>query len=233
MIKLVMPMAGNGSRFSQKGYTVPKPLIDVKGKPMFVRTIESIGLEFDDYIFIVRKEHDIKKRVLEYYPNAKVVELDALTEGAACSVAAADLYIDDADSVCISNCDQFFGWDSSEFENHRNNDGVVLLFNDSERNPKWSFAAYEPTSQRIFKVAEKDPISEYATAGLYYWRNWGVYKQSLQIMIAANDRTNGEFYLCPVYNHTLRLQDKVISGILINKMHGVGTPEDLQAWLDS
>ena len=230
-LKLIMPMAGNGSRFTIQGYDDPKPVIDVNGKPMFVRTIESIGLEFDDYIFIVRKEHNLSDRVKTFYPNAKIVELDGLTEGAACSVATADLYLDDDDSVCICNCDQFFEWDSSTFEQHKNNDGVVLLFHDSKRDPKWSFAAYEPNSQRIFKVAEKNPISEYATAGLYYWRNWGVYKQSMQMMIAADDRTNGEFYLCPVYNHTIRLQNKTISGILIDKMHGVGTPEDLNTWL--
>lgn len=231
-LKLIMPMAGNGSRFSQQGYTDPKPVIDVKGKPMFVRTIESIGLEFDDYIFIVRKEHNLSDQVITHYPNAKIVELDALTEGAACSVATADPYIDDTDSVCICNCDQFFEWNSLEFESHKHNDGVILLFHDPARDPKWSFAAYEPDSDRIFKVAEKDPISEYATAGLYYWRNWGVYKQGLQMMMSDNDRTNGEFYLCPVYNHTIRLQNTVISGILIDEMHGVGTPEDLQAWLD-
>jgi dTDP-glucose pyrophosphorylase len=226
-----MPMAGEGSRFRDNGYIDPKPLIDVKGKPMFVRTIESIGLSFDDYIFIVRKEHNLKSKVLEYYPNSKVVELDALTEGAACSVAAADPYLNDDDSVCICNCDQFFEWNSLEFENHKHNDGVILLFHDPVRDPKWSFAAYEPESERIFKVAEKDPISEYATAGLYYWRSWKTYMKSMKIMIDANDRTNNEFYLCPVYNHTLRLQNTVISGILIDEMHGVGIPEDLEEWL--
>jgi len=228
-----MPMAGEGSRFREQGYTDPKPLIDVQGKPMFVRTIESIGLDFDEYIFIVRREHNLRDSVLAHYPNAHIVELDALTEGAACSVAAADPYMDDDDSVCVCNCDQFFEWNSLEFEQHRKNDGVILLFQDTERDPKWSFAAYEPTSERIFKVAEKDPISEYATAGLYYWRNWGVYMQSLNMMMAADDRTNGEFYLCPAYNHTLRLPDTVITGIMIDEMHGVGTPEDLQLWLDS
>jgi NDP-sugar pyrophosphorylase family protein len=226
-----MPMAGEGSRFREQGYKKPKPLIDVLGKPMFVRTIESIGLEFDDYIFIVRKEHNIKASVLEYYPDAKVVELDALTEGAACSVATADPYIDADDSVCICNCDQFIEWNASEFERHKHNDGVILLFHDLARDPKWSFAAYEPESERVFKVAEKNPISEYATAGLYYWRNWGIYKQSLRMMIDANDRTNDEFYLCPVYNHTIRLQNTVISGIMIDEMYGVGTPEDLELWI--
>lgn len=232
-MKLIMPMAGNGSRFAEQGYKDPKPLIDVRGKPMFVRTIESIGLEFDEYIFIVRQEHNLRDSVLEHYPNAHIVELDALTEGAACSVATAAPYMDADDSFCVCNCDQFFEWNSLEFDQHKNNDGVLLLFNDPAKDPKWSFAAYEPSSQLIFKVAEKDPISEYATAGLYYWKSWKTYLESLQMMIDANDRTNNEFYLCPVYNHTLRLQNTVISGIIIDEMHGVGIPEDLDAWLNS
>ena len=72
------------------------------------------------------------------------------------------------DSFCVCNCDQFFDWDSSKFEEHKNNDGMILLFDELERNTKWSFADYNPVSQRILKVAEKDPISSYATAGLYY-----------------------------------------------------------------
>lgn len=232
-LKLIMPMAGNGSRFQQQGYTDPKPVIDVQGKPMFVRTIESIGLEFDDYIFIVQQAHNISDKVREYYPHAKIVELDGVTQGAACSVATAAPYMQDDDSFCVCNCDQFFEWNSLEFEQHRLNDGVILLFQDPMRDPKWSFAAYEPTSQRVYKVAEKDPISEYATAGLYYWRSWAVYMQSLNMMMAADDRTNGEFYLCPVYNHTLRQQDRTVTGIMIDEMHGVGTPEDLEIWLNS
>ena len=230
--KLIMPMAGEGSRFVEAGYTVPKPIIDVKGKPMFVRTIESIGLEFDKYIFITRKQHDIKNVVLQHYPNAEVIELDQLTEGAACSVAQADPYMENDDSFCVCNCDQFFDWDSSKFEEHKNNDGMILLFDELERNPKWSFADYNPDSQRIFQVAEKDPISSYATAGLYYWREWNTYMQSLQLMIDADDRTNGEFYLCPVYNYTMKLKDSRITGIMIDQMHGVGIPEDLNTWLN-
>jgi len=229
-MKLIMPMAGEGSRFSSAGYTVPKPIIDINGKPMFVRTIESIGLEFDDYIFITRREHNLRDSVLEHYPDAKVIELDALTEGAACSVATAEPYMNSEDSFCVCNCDQFFEWDSSKFEAHRDNDGVLLLFEDPQRDPKWSFAAYEPESERISAVAEKDPISSYATAGLYYWRRWDTYNKSLRLMIQEDDRTNGEFYLCPVYNHTIRLQNTTISGIIIDKMNGVGTPEDLDAW---
>jgi D-alanine-D-alanine ligase-like ATP-grasp enzyme len=84
-----MPMAGNGSRFTAAGYTDPKPLIDVKGKPMFVRAIDDVNLTFDDMIFIVRKEHNIKDRVLEHYPTAKVIELTHEEEIAAIKAASA------------------------------------------------------------------------------------------------------------------------------------------------
>ena len=225
-------MAGNGSRFAESGYAVPKPMIDVAGKPMFIKSIESINLSFDDYIFIVRKEHNITTKVLEYYPNAKIVELDHVTEGAACSVLLADDYLNDDDSIFVSNCDQIIDWDSTKFNNKKDSDGVIMLFNEPNRDPKWSFADYDHDTESISKVAEKDPISEWATSGHYYWKEWKTYKQSAQAMINSNDRINGEFYLCPVYNYTINQLNKTVKGVIIDRMHGVGTPEDLEKWLN-
>jgi dTDP-glucose pyrophosphorylase len=223
-MKLIMPMAGDGTRFKQQGYTDPKPLINVKGKPMFVQAVENIGLEFDDYIFIVRKEHDIKKQVLNYYPTAKVVELEGLTEGAACSVLTADQYLNDNDSIFVSNCDQIIDWDSAQF--NKDNDGVILTFDCPSKDPKWSFAQVNKDGN-VVRVAEKDPISALATTGHYFWNSWKLFKESAQTMIDTNDRFNNEFYLCPVFNYT----KGIIKTCHVNKMHGIGTPEDLTAWL--
>lgn len=227
--KLIMPMAGNGSRFAVAGYTNPKPLIDVKGKPMFVRSIDDINLKFDDMIFIVRKEHNIKDRVLEHYPSAKVIELDGSTEGAACSVLTADQYLDPNDSVFISNCDQIIEWDTNEFDKLRHNDGVILTFDCPERDPKWSFAQTDDTGN-VIRVKEKDPISSEATTGHYYWQAWSMFKQSAAQMIAADDRYNNEFYLCPVFNYTIAAGGTVKT-VGVQHMQGVGTPEDLNVWL--
>ena len=229
--KLIMPMAGNGSRFTAEGYTVPKPLIDVKGKPMFVRAIDDINLTFDDMIFIVRKEHNIKDRVLEHYPAAKIVELNELTEGAACSVLTADEYINPDDSVFISNCDQIIEWDTNEFDKLRHNDGIILTFDCPERDPKWSFAQTDSDSN-VIRVKEKDPISSEATTGHYYWRAWSMFKHSTAQMIAADDRHNNEFYLCPVFNYTINNGGKVKT-VNVSNMQGIGTPEDLDKWLNS
>jgi dTDP-glucose pyrophosphorylase len=226
--KLIMPMAGNGSRFQSQGYTNPKPMIDIKGKPMFVLAVECLDLEFDDYIFIVRKEHNIVDAVKEYYPNAKIVELDALTEGAACSVLMADKYLNDDDSVFISNCDQIITWDNTKFDKTAA-DGLILTFDCPERDPKWSFAETDDSSN-VIRVAEKNPISDNATSGHYFWKSWKTYKDSTSQMFAANDRFNNEFYLCPVFNYTIA-QGKTVKTISVNTMHGIGTPEDLDKWL--
>jgi dTDP-glucose pyrophosphorylase len=227
--KLIMPMAGNGSRFQSQGYTKPKPLIDVKGKPMFVFAVETIGLEFDDYIFIVRKEHNIVDAIKEYYPTAKIVELDALTEGAACSVLTADAYLNDDDSVFISNCDQVINWNSENLISNKDSDGVILTFDCPERDPKWSFAETDTTGN-VIRVAEKQPISDHATTGHYYWKSWKTYKHSANHMFVANDRFNKEFYLCPVFNYTIAL-GCTVKTVNVKSMHGIGTPEDLQHWL--
>jgi len=227
---LIMPMAGEGSRFREQGYTVPKPLIDVRGKPMFVRAVESVDLEFDNHIFITRKEHNIADGIRDYYPHAHVVELDALTQGAACSVLTADPYMNSEDAMFVTNCDQFIDWDSSLFTEQMHNDGVIMTFECPERDPKWSYARTE--NDIVVEVAEKNPISTHATSGHYYWSQWKTFKNSANQMIANNERVNGEFYLAPTYNQTIAVGGRVVR-VPIEHMYGVGTPEDLDLWLNS
>lgn len=227
-----MPMAGDGSRFKDAGYTVPKPLIEVDGVPMFVHAVETCSLPFDDIIFIVRKEHNISDTIRNYYPNSKVIEITNKTQGAVCTVLLADLYMSNHDSVFIANCDQILGWNSGLFLHeieHSDPNAAVLLFHNPEREDKWSFADYNLKSGIITRVAEKDPISEWASTGHYYWRSWSEFKFAAKDMIRADDKVRGEFYICPVLNYTHGL----LLGAVVDTMTGLGTPEDLQAWQDS
>ena len=190
---------------------------------------KNIELEFSDYIFIVKKDHNIKNTVLEYYPTSKVIEIDYVTEGAACSVLLADPYVEPDDAIFITNCDQIIYWDIEEFKNKVDNDGTILTFDCPEKDPKWSFAQLNDQGF-VTRVAEKDPISTFATTGHYYFKQWKIFKDSVKAMIAANDRVNNEFYLCPSYNYTINLGYKVVINH-VNEMHGIGTPEDLETWL--
>ena len=235
-MKLIMPMAGEGSRFRDVGYDKVKPMIDVCGIPMFVFVERCIGLDFDERIFIVRKDHNIKEDVLKWYPDAHVIELDELTEGTACTIMKAREHFEDGSSIFISNCDQWVDWEPKKFKmiaSQHEVDGIIMNFPCPERDPKWSFAEVDGMNN-ITRVAEKDPISEWATVGYYYWRDGRHFIQSVENMIAADDRVNGEFYTCPTYNYTLKL-DGIgdIRHMKIKQMQGIGTPDDLQYFIDN
>ena len=220
-----MPMAGLGSRF---GNDVTKPLMDVNSVPMFVHSERCIGLEFDEYIFITRTEHNLKSTVLEYYPGAHVIEIDYTTEGTACTLMLAKQHWQDGSSIFVSNCDQHVEWNgNTDWMQH---DGAIAVFDCPDKDPKWSYAQ---TNQSGFvtQVAEKDPISELATVGWYYWRDGKQFEQSVIDMMAANDRVNNEFYTCPTYNYLLK-QACAVTTFNVDVMQGIGTPEDLQQFLN-
>tara|TARA_E500000081_G_scaffold30373_2_gene34058 strand:- start:6437 stop:7768 length:1332 start_codon:yes stop_codon:yes gene_type:complete len=225
-IKLIMPMAGSGERF--KNYsTLPKPLIPVDGIPMFQFAEQNIGIDFDERIFIVRKDDNISEYIKGIYPEAKLIELDNKTEGTACTLLTAREHFDDGSSIFIANCDQYVDWHSKDFTKLIDTgvDGIIATFHEPERSPKWSYAQVDKQGY-VTKVAEKDPISDLATVGYYYFKDGRDFITAAEDMIGANDRVNNEFYTCPVYNYYLKLDKKVIT-FNVNKMVGVGTPEDL------
>lgn len=229
-MKLIMPMAGLGSRFGPGSI---KPTIDVCGLPMFVHSERCIGIDFDERIFITRKEHQLKEFIWDWYPTATVIELDELTEGTACTIMMAREHFEDGSSIFISNCDQHIEWDVSgalEVMKQDGVDGLIANFHCPERNTKWSYAVVNE-NKNVTRVAEKNPISDWATAGYYYWRDGRHFIQSVENMIAANDRVNNEFYTCPTYNYTLQLANVGdVKHYEVERMQGIGTPEDLEIY---
>lgn len=231
-LTIVIPMAGAGTRFANAGYTFPKPLIEVNGKPMIQVVIENLNIDAH-YVFIVQREH-YEKFNLKYMfnliaPRNDVVILDGVTDGAARTVLQAGPYMNMNGPLLLANSDQFVEWDSSDFmwtmEGERV-DGGILTF--KATHPKWSFARVE--GNRVVEVAEKKPISDNATVGIYYWRKASDYIKYANQMISKDIRTNNEFYVCPVYNEAIQ-DDKIIKNYTIGKMWGLGTPEDLERFL--
>jgi HAD superfamily hydrolase (TIGR01509 family) len=236
-LNVLIPMAGAGSRFAQAGYTFPKPLIDVKGKPMIQVVVEMLNIKAN-FIYAVQKEHRVKYNLDTLLnlltPGCKIVEVDGVTEGAACTALLAREYIDNDAPLLFANSDQHIIWDSNEFfykMNETDVDGGILCFKGTH--PKWSFAKVDENN-RVVEVAEKNPISDNATVGMYYWKRGSDFVKYSEQMIEKNIRVNNEFYVCPVYNEAIQ-DNKNIACYMIEKdaMWGMGTPEELTYYLEN
>jgi HAD superfamily hydrolase (TIGR01509 family) len=232
-LNVLIPMAGAGSRFEQAGYTFPKPLIDVKGKPMIQVVVDNLNIDAN-YIYVVQKAHREKYNLDTLLnlitPGCKIVETNGLTEGAACTALLAKEYINTDAPLFFANSDQFVEWDSNEFMykmQETNADGGIVTF--KAIHPKWSFAKVNELGL-VTEVAEKNPISDNATVGYYYWKHGSDFVKYAEQMIERDIRVNNEFYVCPVFNQAIE-DEKEIRTFNIDKMWGLGTPEDLDYYL--
>lgn len=232
-------MAGAGSRFSVAGYKDPKPLIPVRGVPMVELVVRNLRPNSAHrFIFICQRAHlqayDLTSRLQTWAPGCEVIGLDGLTEGAACTVLAAQTLIDNEDPLMIANSDQYI--DASidlylEDMEQRGLDGSIMTMQADD--PKWSFAAVNGAGY-VTEVAEKRVISNHATVGIYNFARGRDFVRSAQSMIASDKRVNGEFYVAPVYN------ELIASGLRVGifdigaeaaGMYGLGTPADLELFL--
>jgi dTDP-glucose pyrophosphorylase len=237
-LNIVIPMAGEGSRFKKAGYSKPKPFIDVMGKPMIKWVMENLEVAGAHFILIARKEHvNTEEALIETLKKEfpiTIITVDQLTEGTACTVLFARNYINNNIPLLIANADQWveFSLDDMLKDVHQNNwDGSILTFTDTEMNPKWSFAKTN-NKKEVIEVKEKVAISDKATVGIYFFTKGCDFVDAAIDMIVHNERVNNEFYTCPVYNRAIK------NGLLIgiydipaSAMHGLGTPEDLTSFL--
>jgi NDP-sugar pyrophosphorylase family protein len=238
VINIVIPMAGLGSRFADMGYENPKPFIDVAGKPMIERVLDNLYTPEAKFILLAREEHinnysSYITKINEKY-NSVIFPVNGLTQGTACTVLLAREMINDNIPLVIANSDQIVDMNFVDFiddAKSRNLDGSILTFMDSKRDPKWSFASLNDNNL-VKEVREKDPISDYATVGIYYFKRGMDFVEGAIDMILEQDTVNNEYYTCPVYNFLIKKKfDIGIYNIKDSAMHGIGTPEDLNLYL--
>ena len=197
------------------------------------------NLDFDcEYIFLVRKEHVEKYEgiidTLERITNGHFhyIIVDKLTEGAACTALLAKDLINTEEDLLIANSDQFIEYHPNNFlslKNMTDVDSIVFTFN--AVHPKWSFVK---TNSRGFvtDVAEKKPISDIATCGIYWYRKGSDFVKYANQMIEKDIRVNNEFYIAPVYNELIQ-SGKTLIPFYVHRMWGLGTPEDLKYYLEN
>ncbi|MDB6112755.1 MAG: Nucleotidyl transferase [Pedosphaera sp.] len=239
-LQIVIPMAGRGSRFANAGYTTPKPLIPVGGRPMIQWVIDNIRPHrAHRFIFLCLAEHlqaypEVPAELRRLCPGCEIVPVSAVTEGAACTVLLARQWINSSDPLMIANSDQLVELDINDYLAALDADGVSgLIMTFWSDHPKWSYCRMRPDGS-VNDVVEKQVVSNEATVGIYNFREGRDYVRAADAMIAANLRVNNEFYVAPTYNQLIAEGSKILTlktGRELNGMYGVGTPEDLKLFV--
>lgn len=235
-IQLVIPAAGLGSRFASIGVNTPKPLIPVMGLPMIAWVIGNFKLLSSDRIIIItRPELGIEENLLPFIENLECqvdfVYVDHVTEGPAISVSLAKPLLDMEEALVVANSDQFVSADLDTFIREiRESEYAGQILTMKASGSKWSYVNRDENAM-VVEVKEKVEISSEATVGIYGWSQSKDFFMSFDLMMTANDRTNGEFYVAPSYNYLILKKLPVSAfniGNVEDHVHGLGTPEDLE-----
>lgn len=230
-------MAGRGSRFSAVGYQDPKPLIPVGASPMIKVVIDNLTPSRPHrFVFICQAEHvaayGLREKLESWAPGCAIVEIDGVTEGAACTVLKARDLIG-ADPIMIANSDQYVDLDIDDYLAAQDGlDGLIMTMRADD--PKWSFVGLDENGDRVTRVVEKEVISNEATVGIYNFASGADFVRAADEMIAADRRVNGEFYVAPVYNELITAGQQIgiyNIGAEADGMYGLGTPADLDLFL--
>jgi len=236
----LIPMAGKGLRLEKSGYGVPKPLVDIGGVPMVQRVIENLGVN-GSFVYVVREEHINNYQIdslLQKMNPGTVFSLKEDNEGQTQTCLLAEEVLDTEEELLIVNCDNYFIWDQEDFNRileDQTIDGAAFTFIDPERRSHWCFAKLD-SHNNISELVEKEPISDIALAGAFYWKKGSDFVKYAKQTIDKNLRAaNGEFYLGGVFNEAIR-EGKVIKSYQIPDMKCMGTPEEIDSfhsWLVS
>ena len=236
-LTIVIPMAGEGSRFKIEGYTITKPLIPIQDKPMIQWVLDNLKSKNSElqkrieYHLCVRSDviHKLKD-----ISNVFLHEIPCLTEGPASTVLTMRSNLEHNNyPLLIANSDQFLEWDFDDFLEASINpqyEGCISTFNQPDSNDiKWSYAKVD-INGLVTKVAEKEYISPHATTGIYFWKSASNFVKYVDTMISNNDRVNNEFYVGPVYNYAIQNNEKIRIYNCKN-MWGLGVPNDLKKFI--
>lgn len=237
---VVITMGGLGSRFRKMGYKVPKYMIQVKGKTLFewsMISLEGYADKVNQYIFVAMRDDVVdvenfineqcrKLRFQEYH----VILLDYLTDGQATTASLAEKYWNWDHELLIYNIDTYV--ESGEMNSAEiKGDGFIPCF--QAEGDHWSFVSVDDTGKAV-EIKEKERISDYCTLGAYYFKSCKLYKTLYDEYYSNTQKlVNGEKYVAPLYDYLLSKGGEVyISNIEPERVHVLGTPEELQVFCE-
>lgn len=239
----LIPLAGRGNRFVQEGYKNPKPLIEVSGKPMIVQAASYLPAS-EKKIFVCLAEHldnyPLEEEIKKWCPDAKIVRVEQLTEGQACT---AELGMDNENPespLLIAACDNGMLWDAEKYQSlidDENIDAIIWSFRhhlSSERNPQMYGWIKVDENGDVQYVSVKKPISnnpynDHAIVGTFYFKKVRYFLESLKRLYKKGIRVNNEFYIDSCVNELIGMNLKV-KVFEVESYICWGTPDDLRTY---
>lgn len=236
---VIITMAGLGSRFRKVGYDCPKYMIEAKGKTLFEWSMDSL-IGYNDYVskyvFVVRKEDDtesfIKEQMKKYgIENIEVISIDYLTDGQATTCMMAIPYCNSDDAIMVYNIDTYVEPYEMKWEDISGDGHIPCFHADGDH---WSFVKLDDNG-KVVEVREKVRISDNCTLGAYYFSSAALYMQMYEEYYSNGDKLEkNEKYIAPLYNYMIEKGMLVtISIVDAKKVHVLGTPEELQVFLNN
>jgi len=238
-LQILMPMGGLGSRFAKQGYTTPKPLIPVDGKPMFMRALDSFE-KLDDielhYLFVIRRDqesaYNLSSQIKQHLPDAKITILEQDTRGAVETCMLAKDSIDNTAPIVVADCDIYFKSQDYIDKVHQSialgkPDGMLLTFTSND--PRYSYAEINDRGE-VIRTAEKVVISDHAILGGYFFQSGKLFKDLSQEFI-SQELPEGlkEYFMSHLFN-LLLAKNGSIAIADVDTMYIFGTPEELEAY---
>lgn len=240
MINVIVPMCGVSKRFTDADYTVPKFILDVKGKPMYAAAVNSLKLTVEHQLYfvvdaLVSAEYNLKNVIRRWFPEAKVIELNNSTKGFAETVMKTRQHVDINNSALIVCCDQLIEYDSVAYNKMLEDphiSGSLLTFLDCAADPKWTYARVDLIDQ-ITTVACKQPISSTPIVGIYHYADSIEMYRAIKNILDKDIRTNGEYYVCDAVARSVQTSNKPWMSFQVDRMIALGTPEDYETYTNN
>ena len=241
-------MAGAGSRFQEAGYKEHKPVIPTTDRrsglkvPMVVAATKDMGASKSDQVIYIdrnfHKDDGVENEIKRYYPDAKFITIDYLTEGQASTCLLARDYIDSNEELLIGACDNGMDFDATELEKlKQNSEALIFTYRNNDlvlEKPTAHGWVYVDEDDRVTGMSVKKPISDnplndHAVVATFWFRHGKDFIRSTEKMITENDRVNNEFYVDQVMQHAVEL-GICVRVFEIKRYICWGTPRDYECY---
>lgn len=232
-LHLIMPMGGAGSRFFKDGFVMPKPLIQISGRPFFYWATMSVKKHVDiaDLTFVVLQEHidtfHIDDEIRRWFPEARIEVIPQVLPGAVITCLEGLRNIQDDQPVLFNDCDHMFR--CSTFNEAINGgcwdfDGALLTFPSNQ--PQFSYIRYGQDGKTIVGTVEKEVVSDQAICGAYIVRNAEIFRKMAARYL--DECSYNEYFVSGIYNVMCR-EKMTIRNYEVDFHVPFGTPAEYEA----